>query len=80
MFQKFIRNLKSEVLEKNNYAWPTDTASKAPPDSRIIKLYDLATDALIIVYTILIVERVLSGEYSCVGWIYLIASLIIAPW
>ena len=28
--------------------------------------------------TILIAEGVLSGEYSCVGWIYLIESLIIA--
>ena len=30
-----------------NYARPTDTISKAPPDSRTIKLYDLATYDLI---------------------------------
>ena len=28
---------------KVNYARPTDTISKAPPNSRTIKLYDLAT-------------------------------------
>ena len=38
---------RAKFQKKFNYARPTDTISTAPPDSRTIKLYDLATYDLI---------------------------------